>query len=53
MQPANHGNQRNGMMAVDYSAMSGDNNLPPAVRRVDEQIRGELMGKPLNLAEIQ
>ena len=40
------------MMGVDYSAMSGDNGLPPAVRRVDEQIRGELMGKPLNLQEI-
>jgi|TARA_B110000285_G_C14901667_1_gene503580 hypothetical protein len=38
---------------VDYSAMSGDNSLPPAVRLVDEQIRGELMRNPLDLEEIQ
>ena len=50
MQPGHDGrNQADARMGVDYSAMSGDHNLPPAVRMVDEQIRGELMGTPLNL----
>ena len=50
MQPGHNGGGRaDARMGADYSAMSGDNNLPPAVRMVDEQIRGELMGTPLNL----